>query len=79
MSAERKTVHKWVWVWDFDKEERWLNQMAQSGWVLDSLGLCTYHFVRCQPGEYTVRLEMRGHDENDDHWHGQAAGRRELP
>ena len=21
------------------------------------------HFVRCQPGEYTVRLEMRGHDE----------------
>ena len=63
MSAERKTSHKWIWVWDFDKEERWLNQMAQSGWVLDGLGFCTYHFVRCQPGEYTVRLEMRGHDE----------------
>ena len=63
MSAERKTVRKWVWVWNFDKEERWLNQMAQSGWVLESVGFCTYHFVRCQPGEYTVRLEMRNHDE----------------
>ena len=32
--AERKTVRKWFWVWDFDKEERWLNEMAMSGWLL---------------------------------------------
>ena len=43
---ERKIVKKWVWVWDFDKEERWLNTMAQQGWVLDSLGFCRYEFVR---------------------------------
>ena len=60
---ERKIVKKWVWVWDFDKEERWLNTMAQQGWVLDKLGFCRYEFVRCEPGEYTVRLEMRNHDE----------------
>lgn len=24
----RRTVHKWFWVWDFDKEEKWLNIMA---------------------------------------------------
>ena len=60
---ERKIVKKWIWVWDFDKEERWLNSMAQQGWVLDGLGFCRYEFVRCEPGEYIVRLEMREHDE----------------
>lgn len=61
--SERMTIKKWIWVWDFDKEERWLNTMAQQGWVLDRLGFCRYEFVRCEPGEYIVRLEMREHDE----------------
>ncbi len=60
---ERKTVHKWFWVWDFEKEERWLNELALSGWVLDGIGWCTFRFVRCEPGEYTVRLEM--HEKDD--------------
>ncbi len=58
-----KTIRKWFWVWDFDKEEDWLNEMAASGWILESIGLCTYHFVRCEPGEYNVRLEMHPYDE----------------
>ena len=29
--TERKTVWKWFWVWDFEKEERWLNEMALAG------------------------------------------------
>ena len=60
---ERKIVKKWIWIWEFDKEERWLNTMAQQGWVLDKVGFCRYEFVRCEPGEYIVRLEMREHDE----------------
>ena len=60
---ERKIIKKWIWIWEFDKEERWLNTMAQQGWVLDKLGFCRYEFVRCEPGAYTVRLEMREHDE----------------
>ena len=60
---ERKIIKKWFWVWEFEKEEQWLNTMAQSGWVLDKLGLCKYEFVSCVPGEYTVRLEMRDHDQ----------------
>ena len=35
---ERKIVKKWIWIWDFDKEERWLNTMAPSGWVLGKVG-----------------------------------------
>ncbi len=58
----RKTVWKWVWVWNFDKEEDWLNAMAMNGWTLDSVGFCVYHFVRTEPGEYNVRLEMRKYD-----------------
>ena len=61
--SERMTIKKWKWVWDFDKEEQWLNSMAQQGWVLDRVGFCRYEFVRCEPGEYIVRLEMREHDE----------------
>ena len=60
---ERKIIKKWIWIWEFDKEERWLNTMAQQGWVLDKLGFCRYEFIPCEPGEYTVRLEMREHDE----------------
>ena len=60
---ERKTIHKWFWVWEFEKEEAFLNNMAQNGWVLDGIGLCTYYFVKCEPGEYNIRLEMHAYDE----------------
>lgn len=59
----RRTIRKWFWVWDFEKEEEWLNEMAMSGWVLEGVDWCTYHFVRCEPGEYSVRLEMHPYDE----------------
>lgn len=57
---ERKTIHKWIWVWDFEKEEQWLNEMAMNGWVLCAVGFCKYTFKKCEPGEYTVRLELHG-------------------
>lgn len=57
-TTERKTIHRWIWVWDFEKEELWLNEMAMQGWVLEEIGFCTYHFARCEPGEYIVRMEM---------------------
>ncbi|MBO4236075.1 MAG: DUF2812 domain-containing protein [Firmicutes bacterium] len=57
--AERKTIRKWFWVWDFDKEEQWFNEMAAEGWALVGVGFCKYIFERCEPNEYIVRLEMR--------------------
>lgn len=54
---ERKTIRKWFWAWDFDKEEEWLENMACNGWVLDGVGFCTYHFIKTEPGEYSVRLQ----------------------
>lgn len=61
MSNYRK-VSKLFLVWDFDAEDRWLNTMAQEGWVLDRVSLGAYYFCRCEPGEYTVRLEMKEMD-----------------
>ena len=55
---EKKTITRWFWVWQFEKEEEWLNEMAANGWVLESVGFCRYTFVRCEPGEYTVRTEI---------------------
>ena len=54
----RTTMHKWFWIWDFDKEEQWLNQMAANGKALVHTGFCTYEFEDCTPGEYIYRLEL---------------------
>ena len=60
---ETKKVTKWFWVWDYEKEELWLNAMAQEGWALQRVGFATYYFERTEPGEYVVRLECRKKDE----------------
>ena len=44
--SETKTLHRNFWVWEFEKEERWLNQMAQEGWALQNAGFSTYTFER---------------------------------
>lgn len=54
----RQTICKWFWVWDFDKEEKWLNDMAATGWTLDGVGWCRYDFKTTEPDEYCIRLEM---------------------
>ena len=41
---ETKKVTKWYWVWDYEKEELWLNAMAQEGWALQRVGFATYWF-----------------------------------
>lgn len=54
----KKTIHKLFFIWNFDKEEQWLNQLAAQGLVLHSPGAGRYVFDVGQPGEYAVRLEM---------------------
>ena len=54
----RRTIHKWFWVWSFDKEEKWLNEMAAKGLHLVSVGYCKYVFEEGIPGDYAIRLEL---------------------
>lgn len=62
--SELKKVRKWFWIWQFEEEEQWLNQMADSGWVLEKLGFAVYYFRPCEPGAYIIRTEMRNKDED---------------
>lgn len=65
---ERKTIRKWFWAWNFDKEEEWLENMARNGWTLDGVGFCTYHFIKTEPGEYSVCLQYLPYaEENSDY------------
>ena len=68
---KRRTIRKWFWVWEFDEEEKWLNEMAKRGWALDSVGFAKYTFIQSEPGEYAVRLEMLANvpsaDESQDY------------
>ncbi len=54
----RKTIHKAFLVWNFDKEEKWLNEMAAKGLCLVSVGFCRYEFEDCEPGEYKICLQL---------------------
>ena len=54
----RRTICKWFFTWDFEKEERWLNEMAARGLALISVTFCAYTFEQTEPGEYGVRLEL---------------------
>lgn len=53
----RKTVKKTFWIWQLEKEEEWLNQMAAEGWCLISVGYRRYEFEQVPPGLFTVRTD----------------------
>ena len=57
----RTTIRKWFWAWEYDKEEKWLDEMAAKGKALVSARYMTYEFEDSAPGEYAVRLEMLEH------------------
>jgi hypothetical protein len=50
------TIHKLYW--DFEKEERWLNEMAAKGLDLVGYSWGTYRFEHGTPGEWTYRIEL---------------------
>lgn len=54
----RTKIHKLFLVWNFKKEEQWLNDMAAQGKALVRVAFGAYEFEDCQPGEYVIRLEM---------------------
>lgn len=55
--AEIKSITRWWWAWNFDKEEEWLNQMADNGYALVGAKWIFYQFEKTEPGEYIIRIE----------------------
>jgi len=57
----RKIIHKLFWAWDFDKEEKWLNEMSAIGLQLAAVNFGRYDFDEGEPGEYMYRMELLKH------------------
>ncbi len=56
----RKIAIKWFV--DFDKEEKWINDMAKQGWAFWHTNGVIYRFKKCEPGEFIYQLDF---DERD--------------
>jgi len=44
--------------WNYEKEEKWLNEMSAKGLALTDYSWCRYVFADSQPGEYIYRIEL---------------------
>lgn len=49
---------------DYEKEEKWLNEMAAKGLAMTAYSFCCYTFEDTNPGEYIYRIEMLPHGLN---------------
>jgi len=54
----KRVVWKWFWAWNYDKEEKWLNDMSAIGLQLRDVFYCRYVFDEGEPDEYVYRLEF---------------------
>lgn len=54
----KKTCYRIYYVWEWEKEEEWLNTMSQEGWQLIKASIGKYVFESGDSGAYTYRLEL---------------------
>lgn len=51
-------MYKFRLYYDKDREEIFLNDMAAKGYAMEKFFLGLYTFTRCEPGEYTYRVDL---------------------
>lgn len=54
----KKKVYKIFFVWEYEKEEKWLNKMSSEGWQLVKGSSFKYLFEKGEPNEYEYKLEL---------------------
>lgn len=47
--------------WNYEKEERWLNEMSSAGLAMSDYSWCRYVFEEAPKGEYVYRIELLEH------------------
>ncbi len=58
----RRVFHKLYFVWELEKEQAWINEMAAHGYSLEHAGRLTFTFDETEPGKYTYKtLIIKGH------------------
>lgn len=48
----------WKAYWDFEKEEKWINEMSAKGMALTDYSWCRYVFTEAPKNEYIYRIEL---------------------
>ena len=52
----RKVIHKLFWVWELEKEQAWINEMASHGYSLEHAGrFCNFEFDETEPDKYIYK------------------------
>jgi hypothetical protein len=65
MMNKSKTVMKIFFPWQDEKEEKWLDRMAQEGWFLDKVSPYLYTFRKGTPKKCAYRLDYKNTLSND--------------
>lgn len=56
----KKTIRKWFWVWDENKEKKFLEEMASKGHRLVKVGFGKYEFEEDRPKNLIYEFDFRG-------------------
>lgn len=51
--------------WNYELEEKWLQDMAKSGWMLEDYCFIRYKFSLSKPGDYVYRIDFRSNRKNE--------------
>ena len=51
----RRVVHKLFWIWQLEKEQAWVNEMASHGYALEHAGRLTFEFDETEPDKYIYK------------------------
>ena len=51
----RRVIHKIFWIWQLEKEQAWVNEMASHGYSLEHAGRFTFEFDETEPDKYIYK------------------------
>ena len=51
----RRVIHKVFWIWQLEKEQAWINEMASHGYSLEHAGRLTFEFEETEPNKYIYK------------------------
>jgi len=63
----RRVIHKIFWIWQLEKEQAWVNEMASHGYSLEHAGRFTFVFEETEPDKYIYKeLFLKGWGESTE-------------